>query len=303
MNIKTISQITPLDGDIELSSYFGISQYSPIDGGKFSSRKVSFGKIQDQLATHIDEEFFIKKYQAQNNKGAISINKLRNDVNSLSASNVTLKGIKTFTSTPVITNTVDTNNKNNIPNIKCVQELIADKAGFISKDQYLNFDPYNSNGYTKYDGHESNPKQLYWHINHNQRDSSEWIDEYGNIAGSVICNHTGNLVCYGWLADNGNVRPETAWVGLFGRIKINDNNSSKSTWVALQIQPWIIGKYSSTLQYISFNIPVQSGLELKIMTGFNVNGNNTGLSEHPTLMFAEEGNMPNTFVGYILHTS
>jgi hypothetical protein len=45
MTIKTISQITPLEGDIELSSYFGISQYNPIDGGKFSSRKVPYEKI------------------------------------------------------------------------------------------------------------------------------------------------------------------------------------------------------------------------------------------------------------------
>ena len=72
--------------------------------------------------------------------------------------------------------------------------------------------------------------------------------------------------------------------------------------MALQIQPWIVGKYSSTAQYVSFNIPVKAGLQLKIMTGFNVNGNNTGLSERPTLMFAEEGNMPNAFVGYILQS-
>jgi hypothetical protein len=39
------------------------------------------------------------------------------------------------------------------------------------------------------------------------------------------------------------------------------------------------------------------------MTGFKVNGNNTGLTEQPTLMFAEEGNMPNTFVGYILRSN
>jgi hypothetical protein len=39
------------------------------------------------------------------------------------------------------------------------------------------------------------------------------------------------------------------------------------------------------------------------MTGFKVNGNNTGLDEHPTLMFAEEGNMPNAFVGYILRSN
>jgi hypothetical protein len=71
-------------------------------------------------------------------------------------------------------------------------------------------------------------------------------------------------------------------------------------WVALQIQPWIVGKYSSTAQYVGFNLPVKAGLRLKVVTGFKVNGNNTALHDKPTLMFAEEGNMPNTFVGYIL---
>lgn len=62
-----------------------------------------------------------------------------------------------------------------------------------------------------------------------------------------------------------------------------------------------MGKYSQTMQYVSFNIPVKAGLQLKIMTGFGVNGNNTALAgDRPTLTFAEEGNMPNTFVGYII---
>lgn len=45
MNIKTLSQITPLDGKIHLSSYVGFSQYSPVDGGKYSSRKVTYGQL------------------------------------------------------------------------------------------------------------------------------------------------------------------------------------------------------------------------------------------------------------------
>lgn len=302
MTIKTISQITPLDGDIELSSYFGISQYNPIDGGKFSSRKVPYEKIQDQIAKYIDNEYTRDKYHAQNDDGTpINIKTLRQNVDALSSSNVILNGIKTFTDAPVIINNVNTGNLNNIPNIKCVKEIISDQAGFISEGQYLDFNPGNSNGYTRYDGYLSEPKQLYWHIDHNQTDSSEWIDEYGVKAGPAICKYTGNLVCYGWLADNGNIRPETAWVGLFGRVKTGD--SDDLNWVALQIQPWIVGKYSSTLQYVSFNIPVKAGLQLKIMTGFKVNGNNTGLTEQPTLMFAEEGNMPNTFVGYILRSN
>lgn len=64
-----------------------------------------------------------------------------------------------------------------------------------------------------------------------------------------------------------------------------------------------MGKYSSVAQYVSFNIPVKAGLQLKIRTGFAVNGNNSGLhSDRPTLMFTDAGNLPNTFVGYILNS-
>ena len=44
MNIKTLSQITPIGGKIHLSSYVGFSQYSPAYG-KYSSRKVTYGEL------------------------------------------------------------------------------------------------------------------------------------------------------------------------------------------------------------------------------------------------------------------
>ena len=178
--------------------------------------------------------------------------------------------------------------------------MIDSRAGFIAEGQSLPVNPRNgTDGYTYYDEYMENPQQMYWHIDHGQKDSSEWIDKYGAKAGDVICKYTGNLVCYGWLADNGNVKPGQAWVGLFGHVRCGTDSSSK--WVALQIQPWIIGKYSSTSQYVGFNIPVKAGLHLKIKTGFEVNGNNSGLhGDRPTLMFADAGNMPNTFVGYIV---
>ena len=45
MNIKTLSQIKPIGEKIHLSSYVGFSQYSPVDGGKYSSRKVTYGEL------------------------------------------------------------------------------------------------------------------------------------------------------------------------------------------------------------------------------------------------------------------
>jgi hypothetical protein len=172
------------------------------------------------------------KYHAQINNVPICLSSLRNEVTDLSNSNIVFNGIKTFNNTPIISNTVNTGNPNNIPNIKCVKDMIGDYSGFIAEGQYIDYDPGNGrHDYTNYDGYEDNPKQMYWHIDHNHYDSSEWIDEYGTKAGSVICKYTGNLVCYGWLADNGNVRPENAWVGLFGHVKCG--NSDDLTWAAL----------------------------------------------------------------------
>ena len=198
MNIKTVSQLTPLDGDINLSSYFGVSQYNPDTNG-FGSRKVLFDKIQNQITEHIDDQLFGEKYQAKtSNNDPINIRTIRTDVNNILTSNITFNGTKTFTKTPIITETVDTKNPNNVVNVQCVNNLINTNAGFIAEGQHLDFDPGNGHlNYTRYDGHEENPKQMYWHIDHNKKDSSEWINEYGKQAGSVICKHTGNLVCYG----------------------------------------------------------------------------------------------------------
>jgi len=301
MNIKTLSQITPLIGDVHVSSYVGVSQYSPADSGKYSSRKVMYGQLSAQLSDEIDKAVLQGKYHALSGGAPVNITTLRTDLNRVMTGDYTFGGVKKFSKTPQITETVEDGDGSNVPNVKLVSEMIGKKAGFMAENQWLPMDPENGAYHTAYDENEPSPKQMYWHIDHNQRDSSTWKDEYGAEAGPAICKYTGNLVCYGWLADNGNVKPGCAWVGLFGRVLCG--NAAEPSWVALQIQPWIIGKYSSTAQYVSFNIPVKRGLQLKIMTGFNVNGNNSGLhGDTPTLMFTDAGNLPNTFVGYIFNS-
>lgn len=102
---------------------------------------------------------------------------------------------------------------------------------------------------------------------------------------------------YGWLADNGNVNPEECWVGVFAEIE-NADGTKRPT--LLQMQPWIIGKNSQTMQYVGFSLPVRKGLALKVMTGFNVNGENSGFGNANSLMTSGVGSMVNTFVGYII---
>ena len=81
---------------------------------------------------------------------------------------------------------------------------------------------------------------------------------------------------WGWLADNGDVSPEMAWVGLFAAIKCIDGNTTHTIDVPIAIHPWICGSYSSTLQYVGFTVPVKEGLKLKVKTGFTVNNMNSG---------------------------
>ena len=159
---------------------------------------------------------------------------MRDDITTLKSGNIVLAGLKTFSSTPRITANVLTSNDTNVTNVKCVKTMIDDRSGFMTEGQYVNKDPENGGRTgTAYDGDAVDPQQMYWHIDHNQFDSSEWLDEYGAKAGAAICKYTGNLVCYGWLADNGNVRPEQAWVGIYGHVKCGSDSQLK--WVALQI--------------------------------------------------------------------
>mgnify|MGYP003370721930 FL=1 len=152
---------------------------------------------------------------------------------------------------------------------------------------YVDTDPENSTPNTVFD--EEN--FMVWRFDQDGRDSSQFIlDQYSNQkAGPVFAKHTGNLVVYGWLADNGNVAAQEAWVGLFGYVTIGDIQSQRKRWVALQIQPWIIGQKSQALQYVGFNVPVKKNMQLKIMTGFPVNTMNSGFQNpaYNTLTFIQ----------------
>lgn len=147
---------------------------------------------------------------------------------------------------------------------------------------------------------------MYWHIDDMGRDSAQWMNpEFRNQkteANGVECQRTGYLTMFGWLADNGNVRPADAWVGLFAQLNVRDVDSPEqgvqTKWILLQLQPWVIGSKSSQRQYVSFNVPVKAGLRLKVKTGFMVNGHNGGFTEQGDVSLAL--NQPNTFVGYIV---
>lgn len=81
---------------------------------------------------------------------------------------------------------------------------------------------------------------MFWHIDDQGNDSSRWIDpETGIEAGPVYVNSTGWLTIIGWLADNGKLLNQEAWVGLFGKIKVKDKDegseaTTSTQWIPLQ---------------------------------------------------------------------
>lgn len=75
---------------------------------------------------------------------------------------------------------------------------------------------------------------------------------------TITCSRSGLLTIYGWLTDDGNVQPQEAWVGLYGKVRTTENSVVKSMpeWVLLQLQPWAVTTKSNTMGYVGFSIPV-----------------------------------------------
>ena len=46
---------------------------------------------------------------------------------------------------------------------------------------------------------------------------------------------TGQLVVWGWLADNGDVSPEMAWVGLFAALKCEGQDATQTFELPISI--------------------------------------------------------------------
>jgi len=169
---------------------------------------------------------------------------IRDDVNKiLSGDNVIFSGRKKFSTIPVITetdvkaftgtSTGDIATEQLVPNIGKVFDIVDNRAGFISEQHCVDANPVRNPHSTL-----ESPKFLYWHLDDQGRDSSEWIDPETQLPGGpVTVNNNGWLTITGWLADNGNVLMQDAWVGLFGYINARDDNDPtvlQHKWVPLQ---------------------------------------------------------------------
>lgn len=298
MTIRTISQLPDVQASINNDALLEVS--TPVGDFRYQSQKCTFSKLQDQLGENIEVRT-ADKYRLKDGSYSADVHSIDTRVGQLENSDMTIKGAKTFSSIPRISSTDpdEFTIPQMVPNIQKVVDLVDGRACFVSEHYAVDAQPVKTNHSTN-----DTSKFLFWHFDDQTRDSSEWIDpEIGMASGPVYVNRTGWLSITGWLADNGNILAQDAWVGLFGLIYVKDENDSSiitSQWVPLQYQPWPISSKSMQRQYVSFGLPVRSGLRLKIRTGFNVNGDSGGFQTSNSIQLPL--NQPNTFVGYILHT-
>ena len=295
MKIRTISQLQRLK-DPTLNCLFEVSE--PRLNGKYTSKNITYETVRNSVNSKLSGDLVSDYGLNKDNGEKISLKDLKNEVENIHNGACTFQGQKTFKNVPICNavydkSTIDTDGYS-LPNVNYVKTLMEENGNYISPASYIMGDPDNETTYT-----QDSDYFLHFRIDDSKRDSSEWINPEGEAAGPETCPYTGQLVLYGWLADKGNIKAQDAWVGLYGQVNVlNDKKEARQKWVLLQVQPWIIGKKSSIMQYVSFNIPVSKGLKLKIRTGFAVDGTNTGFAQPNAITYTSW--QPNSFVGYVI---
>lgn len=341
MKVRTISQLPPLTID-ELKgsdeSLIGVSQHE--GDNSYTSKKITFKDFRTATTENLSAQI-VKDYDMNLSSGSrVSLSGLSSYAYDIVNKPGYFVGPKEFQKgmpwvnkdvseieaerNKAKTQDIYNNNPDNIiPNIGYVKDMIINEQNlYIStRDTKIitgsNTSPLVNGSETQpsYTAYENSNGHLYfWKIDHNQKDSSTMLYDGMSWArqGEVEIKDSGNLVIWGWLADQGDIDPEYAWVGLFGRLGFSsttsfskddpNSNQTKLPWFPIQIKPWIRGEYANTMQYVGFNVLVKKGLRLKIKTGFPVNGTAGGAKNSPgSLVFGDKDPCPpNSFFGYVI---
>lgn len=300
MTIKTISNLRSIDSTYStdlLCCEIGLSRCVDAASRKYESVKAGYTSLSGAMVSAV-RKAFTPANQMTAFTDIKNINNKLNTINKALSVDTSLS-VATFYYAPKSKSAVNSDDlkDNDIPNKVQVKDIVTKRSAYIAPYSYVKPNIENANGQTKMPTVDQ--QSFYqWHIDEGQRDSEQYIDPETGSGDVVTVNETGNLVVYGWFASNSIVQAQEAWVGLFGKIHVGNSNNEK--WIALQVQPWVVGSNSQILQYVGFNIPVMKGLQLKVMTGFPVNGTNSGTQRGNTLLFKSEGNIINTCVGYVV---
>lgn len=287
MIIRTISQLPRELEDIENDSLFELSK--KVDD-RYISKSVEFNTLQKQVAATAVEQTGIT-YGLIDGKNNIDVSKLKEVVDALKSGDLVCSGNKELNGDlsvipgPTYTKDVPDADLYKVANVKYVQEAITNLNTFVgSKSNYT--------AGIAADGTIYNPEQML----------KCYFDNDDMQTNEVKMTKTGNLVMYGWLADNGNVDTAAAWVALEGCI-IGENNSE--TWLILQLQPWILGEKHENLQYVGFNCPVTEGMKIRVKTGFTLNYTNSTYQNRKNSLVKNNlipgTNLTNAFLGYVIY--
>lgn len=260
MTVRTISQLPAL-GEKELSGdcLFEISK--PQEDDKYTSKKISYETLNNKIQDD-SKSFLYKTYKLNED---VDFSKIRSDINTLNGYfDVNSSNTAIFAKTPCVKNA-----STKLATETWVKTKInSENASVIAPDSI-----------------KSNTYNLTFN---NSKTQSEAI--------TLEANQTGNLVVYGWMADDGSdFHPSKCWVGLKAKLK--------NEWILLSVQPWILGTYRSQLQYVSFNVPVStgdSGMQIRIDCGFDVGDSSSG-SQNTDSSLADS--VANKFIAYILKRS
>ena len=278
MIIRTISQLPKVDNDIEDTSLFELSK--KVDE-KYISKAANFGKIKQQIVGNAIEEVGVT-YNLIDGKNVIDVSKIKETVDLLKSGDLSCNGNKTFFGNVDVVPgpTLDERKPYNVANVQYVDDALENISMYIgSKSNYT--------AAVTADSIVLNPEHIL----------KLYFNDKAQVTNEVEIPKSGNLVMYGWLADNGNIDTATAWVALEG--KVNES------WIIIQLQPWILGNKHENLQYVGFNCPVAKGMKIRVATGFMLNYSNSTYQNRKNSLvknIASEGiNMTNAFLGYVIY--
>ena len=282
MTIRTISQLPSCGEDTDLNAFIEVSvprtDEDPETPTGYVSKKQSFENIRNKLEGEIKTSL-IDRFKLQDSDASdIDVKSIKDRVTTLESGAITITGEKKFASTPIIENY-----EGQYGGSDADKKLVT--LGYVRNTVIPGITYDRISPTSKYIAARGETGFI------NDGNLLKWsIDSGKQVSNTVELDQTGNLVMYGILADNGNVDGRTAWVGLYGIID--------GTNILISLQPWVIGQKSTIMQYVSFNLPVKSGLKLQIRTGFPVDGTNSMSQGSNSAMYGL--NTVNSFVGYVI---
>lgn len=301
-NIKfqTISMLPQVEANSTISdgSLFeiAIKNNSSESNFEFSSRSISL----DRLTNHIIDKTIINfetKFNLETGDTSTNFKYLTDGVDSyLNGSKETVTGEHIFAIPPTINSSILDDfevNSNKVATIATISAFSTNyNPLFLSKNgsfktEYFNIETQERLVEDKIDNAPSTEMEK-----HNafifRMVGTQSTDTWK-------CPKSGWFMCYGWVDEESrdNNHSVSRWVALEG--KFIDNG--KEFWKILQFFPIVANtSQAQYCSYVTFSLPVQEGLELRLRSGFKV-GTNSGL--YWNIRGSMTSHIANAFVGGI----